>query len=250
MIRRFSTLAFVAGAITATGVYADSPTADPELERVRAELVERFEELRPESITRSSVKGLLEIRQGPLIAYVTEDGRYLIQGEVIDLVENRNLTQASMDSQRRAVIGEVENEDTIMFSPANPKHVVTVFTDVDCVYCRRLHQQIDDYQARGIAVRYLMYPRSGPNSPSWEKAEKVWCADDRNEAITLAKNDKPVEAPACDAAAAINEQFALGHAVGLRGTPAIVTDSGQLFSGYLPPAELAARLEETEQKTD
>ena len=118
---------------------------------------------------------------------------------------------------------------------------MSVFTDVDCTYCRRFHNQIDQYLAQGIKVRYLLYPRNGPESESWRTAERVWCAADRKQALTLAKLDRDFESKSCDASI-VHDHFELGHEVGLSGTPALVLDDGTLISGYLPPAELSERM--------
>ena len=107
-----------------------------------------------------------------------------------------------------------------------------------------LHSQIGEYLAQGIEVKYLLYPRNGPASDSWVKAEQVWCADDRNEALTLAKLDKAFETHSCDSSA-VSRQYAIGQDVGLRGTPAIVLEDGSLISGYLPAAQLAEALAAT-----
>ena len=129
----------------------------------------------------------------------------------------------------------------IVFSPDQVKYSVSVFTDIDCTYCRRLHSQIDDYLAQGIEIRYMLYPRSGPNTSSWTKAEQVWCADNRQEALTLAKLDKPFATSDCDSSI-ISTHYEMGQNVGLRGTPAIVLEDGTLISGYLPPLRLSAAL--------
>jgi thiol:disulfide interchange protein DsbC len=125
----------------------------------------------------------------------------------------------------------------IVFSPDEVEATVSVFTDIDCTFCRRLHAQIDQYMEQGIEVRYFLYPRNGPTSPSWAKAENVWCANDRNEALTLAKLDKEFPTRTCDASI-VSTHYAIGQDVGLRGTPAIVLDNGTLFSGYMPAEQL------------
>ncbi len=130
-----------------------------------------------------------------------------------------------------------------MFSPVEVKHTVTVFTDIDCTYCRRLHSQIDDYLAHGIQVRYLLYPRNGPASRAWNTSEEVWCSNDRGNALTLAKLDKDFPTASCDAST-VQEHYAIGRDVGLSGTPAIVLEDGTLIGGYLPPDQLKARLEQ------
>ena len=134
----------------------------------------------------------------------------------------------------------------IIFSPDEVKHTVSIFTDIDCTYCRRLHSQIGDYLEQGIEVRYLLYPRSGPASPSWTKAEQVWCAQDRNEALTLAKLDQDFTADDCDPSI-IATHYEMGQEVGLRGTPAIILEDGTLVSGYLPPLQLTEALSASAQ---
>ncbi|MEO0996249.1 MAG: DsbC family protein, partial [Pseudomonadota bacterium] len=111
-----------------------------------------------------------------------------------------------------------------------------------CTFCRKLHREIQQYTDAGIEIRYLMYPRGGPGSRAWAKAEDVLCSEDRNDAMTRAKNDEPVEAPSCAAASVVMDHYRLGQEVGLRGTPAIVLGDGEMISGYLPANELAARL--------
>jgi thiol:disulfide interchange protein DsbC len=139
------------------------------------------------------------------------------------------------------MLRNIPDEQTIVFAPEHVKYTVSVFTDIDCTYCRRFHSHINEYLAQGIKVRYLLYPRNGPDSASWEKAEEVWCADDRQQALTLAKLDREFETESCDASI-VHEQFALGHDVGLQGTPALVLEDGTMISGYLPPAELSQRM--------
>ncbi len=228
----------------ATAAYAPSAFADAELETVRKQMASKFPNLDPQNINRGPVAGLLEIRQGAMVAYLTIDGRYLMQGELIDLDNNVNLTEAAMNTGRREALKDVTDSYAITFSPDNPRHTVTVFTDIDCTFCRKLHREIAQYNAEGIAVRYLMYPRSGPNTRSWEKAEEVWCSDDRLDAMTQAKNDKSLPAATCDAGM-IRQHFQKGLNIGLEGTPAIVTEDGALISGYMPAKALAARLDGT-----
>ena len=139
------------------------------------------------------------------------------------------------------MMSEIPNEQMIIFSPDEVKYSVSVFTDVDCTYCRRLHSQIDEYLAAGIEVRYLLYPRNGPRSASWVTAEQVWCSDDRNEALTLAKLDQKFSTGECDSSM-ISTHYLMGQDVGLRGTPAIVFENGQLHSGYLSAQQLSEQL--------
>lgn len=229
------------GALMAAPSALAEATSDAQLAQVRADMAKKFPNLDVNNINRGPLPGILEIRQGAMVAYLTDDGRYLLQGELIDLQENRNLTEESMSAGRLELLEDLGSDGGITFAPQNARHTVTVFTDIDCTFCRKLHREMAAYNAEGIAVRYLMYPRSGPNTRSWEKAEEVWCADDRRAAMTAAKNDESLPAAQCDASV-IRAHFEMGLAVGLAGTPAIVTPDGGLISGYVPAKELAARL--------
>ncbi len=211
---------------------------------LKATFAERFPHIQLESIKPSPLPGLLEIRQGTLVAYLTEDGRYLLQGEVIDLERNVSLTEEAASEIRKDLIGGAEKDAMVVFGPDKPQYSVAVFTDIDCTFCRKLHREIGEYAAEGIEIRYLMYPRGGPGSQSWEKAQHVMCAPNQNEAMTLAKNNQPVEARQCSSASVVADSYKLGAEIGLRGTPAIITDDGMLISGYLPPKELKRRLDE------
>lgn len=219
---------------------------DAELEAVRAKINGMFQEIAPENVKKSPVDGWYTVQKGSVVAYVSADGRYLLQGDLIDLDHQVNLSELSRTDARRELMSSVGDDEVILFSPANIKHSVTVFTDIDCTYCRKLHSQIDEYLAQGIEVRYMLYPRGGPSSRSWNTSEDVWCANDRNGALTAAKMDRDFSTQKCDASA-ISKHYILGQNIGLSGTPAIVFDDGTLVSGYLPPATLASRLQLAEQ---
>lgn len=221
--------------------FASAQDEATELEKVRTRVSEAFKEIEPQHIGPSPVDGWYVIRKGAIVAYISGDGRYLLQGDLIDLEEEVNLSEQTRNEARLEMLSELPEESTIVFSPEKKKFEVTVFTDIDCAYCRRFHSQIDEYLAQGIEVRYLLYPRNGPTAESWSKAEQVWCADDRNEALTLAKLDRKFETRDCDASV-VHKHYALGQDVGLRGTPAIVLQDGTLVSGYLPPLELTQAL--------
>jgi thiol:disulfide interchange protein DsbC len=212
-----------------------------ELEHVRDKVSGIFKEIEPEHVRKSPVEGWYTIRKGAIIAYISSDGRHLLQGDLIDLDAEVNLSELDRNEARLDLLGAISTDDMIVFRPETVKYTVTVFTDIDCTYCRRFHSQIEDYLAQGIEVRYLLYPRNGPAAESWAKAEQVWCADDRNEALTLAKLGRQVETRSCDASI-VHKHYAAGQDVGLRGTPAIVLQDGTLVSGYLPPMELTQAL--------
>lgn len=199
-----------------------------------------------DSVRTTPLEGVCEIAIGPQIVYVSPDAQYLVRGDIIDIESNVNLTDKRRSSARARVLDELSETDMIVFSPKEVKHTITVFTDVDCGYCRKLHREMADLNAKGIKVQYLFFPRSGPNTPSWETATKVWCSDDRNDALTRAKNGEKLTNDTCDTAP-IADQYEMGQMVGLRGTPAIITESGELISGYLPADSMLARLQSMQQ---
>ena len=214
-----------------------------DLQQVREKVAEMFDSIEPEHVNVSPVDGWYTIQKGSIVAYITKDGRYLLQGDLIDLDNDINLTEASRSESRRDLMASVTSDRAITFSPTETKYSVSVFTDVECTYCRRLHSQIDDYLAHGIEVRYLLYPRNGPASRSWNTSEEVWCARDRQNALTMAKLDRKFETSNCDASI-IQDNYHMGKAIGLSGTPAMVLDNGTLIGGYLPPDALLQRLEQ------
>jgi len=201
-----------------------------------------FEFIDPEHVNQSPMDGWYTIQKGSIVAYVSDDGRYLLQGDLIDLESSVNLSEQSRSESRRALMESLDDEDAILFSPAEPKYSVTVFTDVDCTYCRKLHSQIDEYMSQGIAVRYVLYPRNGPASRAWTTSEDVLCSRDRNGALTAAKLDREFQTSKCDASM-LTRHYTLGQEVGLSGTPAIVLEDGTLIGGYVTPTALGARLE-------
>ena len=216
---------------------------DAELAKVRATVSGMFDQIEPEHVNPSPVDGWYTIQKGAIVAYISADGRYLLQGDLIDLKKSANLSEEARNESRRELISSVPDDETIVFSPDHPKYRVTVFTDVECAYCRRLHSQIKDYMAKGIEVRYLLYPREGPNSHSWNTSEQVWCSSDRANALTMAKLDRKFETAKCDASE-VGRQYEMGKDIGLSGTPAIVLDDGTLIGGYVPPDMLRAQLDQ------
>ena len=243
MIKRLIQITIVAGPTLLFGVSTIAADADPQLEAVRAKVSSMFEAIDAEHVNPSPIDGWYTVQKGPIVAYISADGRYLLQGDLIDLDSKVNLSEASRTDGRRELMSHVSNDDVILFSPEKPKYSVSIFTDVDCTYCRRLHNQIQQYMANGIEVRYLLYPRGGPASAAWNTSEAVWCAKDRGEALTAAKLDREFESSSCDASI-VQDHYILGQEVGLSGTPAIVLEDGELIAGYLPPDALKMRLEQ------
>lgn len=231
------TAILVAALFTVSVAWSD----DAELASVREKISSMFPEIKAENVFAGPLDGWYTISKGAIVAYVSADGRYLMQGDMIDLEEQVNLTENSRNEARRALLASYPEDQMIVFKPEKKRYSIAVFTDIDCSFCRRLHDQMDEYLAAGIEVRYLLYPRNGPTSPSWAKAEQVWCAEDRNLALTEAKLDHDFDSRDCNPEV-VGKHYAMGQDVGLSGTPALVFEDGTLVSGYMPPAQLAEAL--------
>ena len=197
----------------------------------------------PDDLHTTPIQGIYEYAKGTEIAYVTADGKYAISGDLNDLKSNVDLTEQHRRELRAKLIAAVPENQMLIFSPKDPKYTVTVFTDVDCQYCRKLHSQIAEYNRLGIRVRYLFYPRTGPNTVSWTKAEQVWCSADRNDALTRAKLGQELKSKPCGDNP-VARTYALGQDFALQGTPAIVMADGDMLPGYVPPDVLAQHLKE------
>ena len=194
-----------------------------------------------DSIADAAVPGFYEVVVKGDIVYISADGKYLVTGSLWDLDAKRDLTDVRKSGIRKTALGQVGDDKRIVFEAPQEKHSVTVFTDIDCGYCRRLHQQMADYNAKGITVEYLFFPRSGPNTESFAKAVNVWCAADRRDAMTRAKGGETLENKTC--ANPIGEAFDLGMKVGVTGTPMVIAEDGTQIGGYLDPDQMIARLD-------
>ena len=211
---------------------------------VRARVVAKLPGAEPSDVAVSPIPGVYEVTMGGLIAYVSADGKYLLSGNVYDLDTQVNLTASRRNAARAKALNAMSESNMIVFGPANAKMTVTVFTDIDCGYCRKFHGQIAEINKAGVRVRYLLYPRTGPATESWDKAEQVWCATDRREALTRAKKGEAIKGKACGDAA-VKTQYELGSDLGVEGTPAVFTQNGDYIGGFLTPAELVQAIQES-----
>lgn len=205
-------------------------------ERFSASLRGILPDVEVTQVRPSPLTGIYEVSLGPKILYMSEDGRFVFSGDLMDLQERRNLSEERRSEARLEAFARSGTDRMIEFGPKNPKHVMYVYTDVDCTYCRRFHQEIGVLNKAGIAVRYLAYPRAGIGSDSYKKAVSVWCAKDQQQALTDAKAGKKIKSANCDNPVA--EHFAMGQAMGVRGTPTIILDNGEELGGYVPAKEL------------
>lgn len=243
-----------------SGTAAQAPTAasapvkqaaapKPAAGTPEARAIEAVRRLNPQvqvdHVTAAPMPGFREAIVSGQVVYVSDDGRYLFLpgsgGALFDVAAKKNLSEDAMAAVRRDLLGTIPTSERIVFSPAKPKYTVTVFTDVECGYCRKLHSEIAEYNRQGIAIEYLAFPRMGLGSEDYRKMVAVWCAPDRRKALTDAKNDRgPTKA---DCKSSVNQQYDVGQRVGLTGTPMILTREGVQLGGYIPPAALREALD-------
>ncbi|MGH8108767.1 MAG: DsbC family protein [Arenimonas sp.] len=242
MILFFALTACVAIAQPRLAKPATAPTLGNADAPIRAAMAKAMPSTVIDSIRPSVIPGFREVAIGGRVIYVSTDGRYLFQGSLFDLNSRTSLTENSQSVLRRGILAKVGPDRRIIFAPTKPaKHHITVFTDIDCGYCRKMHQQIAQYNNLGISVEYIFFPRAGMGSDAANKAINVWCSADRRKALTDAKNDRPVINKTCTNPIAAD--FALGQKMGFDGTPAIYAADGSQIGGYLAPAEMLAMLD-------
>lgn len=196
------------------------------------------------AISETPIESILQVQINNDIIYVSADGEYLLQGQIMEIDTRTNITDQAKSGIRLGLLADLNRDQQISFSPEQPKYDLLVFTDIDCGYCRKLHNQMTEYNEEGIAIHYMAFPRAGIGSASYDKFVSVWCADDQQAALTLAKNGGDPDPQECSNP--IAEQYDLGRDVGVTGTPALITTDGTLIPGYMPPAKLRERLEALE----
>ncbi len=194
------------------------------------------------NVKTSPVSGLYEITVGPRLLYISADGRYIIRGDVIDIDRGENLSESARKRVRIDAVNDLGEAGMIVFAPQDVESTITVFTDVTCPYCSKLHNEVGQLNKAGIKVRYLAFPRAGVPSSVYDQMVSVWCADDPQAAMTDAKARRPVEPKRCDNPVA--EHFQMGQLVGVSGTPTIILEDGSIIGGYVPAKELIGYAQE------
>jgi thiol:disulfide interchange protein DsbC len=217
--------------------------ATPEA-RVRQALQTLNPQIQIDYVGAAPLPGFREAIVGGQLVYVSDDGKYLVQGTVVDIATQSELTQSSpaVSKYRQDLLKTLKTSDRIVFAPPNPKYTVSIFTDIECGYCRKLHSEMAEYNRQGIAVEYLAFPRMGLGSKDHTDMISVWCAPDRRKALTDAKNGVPVPARNCRQTP-VDMQFNVGQRLGVSGTPAVYAPDGTQLGGYLPPAQMREALD-------
>lgn len=196
-----------------------------------------------DSISESAIAGIYAVRTGIEIRYVDATGRYGFSfGDLLDLETGENLTENVRREIRRELLADIDRWDPIDYIPDNARHTIIVFTDISCGWCQRLHSSRADYNALGIGIRYMAYPRPGTDASVTETMLSVWCADDRQSAMDAAKAGEPVKSTLCPAP--VSAQTQLGRALGVSATPTLFTLDGEIIPGYVEPEQLLQNLDQ------
>lgn len=215
-------------------------------EQLRASMARIAPDMQITSIAESVMPGVYEVVSGAQVFYLTPDGRYMLEGSIIDLEHRVDVSEQRRGTLQMSLINDVPEDQMLVFNneAGDAERSITVFTDTDCGYCQRLHQEIETITDANIRVRYLLFPRAGIESASSTELQSVWCASDQQEAMTIAKTGGQVPAASCENP--IESHMAVARQVGLRGTPLIYLDNGTKIPGYQPAAELIRQIEQSE----
>ncbi len=214
---------------------------DTDIAAVKKAITKHLPQAANATVKATPVEGLFEVVTGGQVMYVTKDARYIFDGDLYDMQLKKNITEDARSTIRLAAINELGEKNMLVYMPKGKvRHTITVFTDIYCPYCRKLHNEMDDYLNNGVKVRYIFVPFKGQKS--METSVSVWCADDRNKAMDLAKGGSEVEKKSCDNPVSKHKQLAAQ--LGIRGTPAILLESGELMPGYVPSSRLIKKLNE------
>lgn len=229
-------------------VWAEGGDGMLSIEDAKARLLVSQPSLPILDVRKSALEGYFEVeimdREGPVVVYMDAQARYFFAGDLIYVRPGGfvNATQMERNDKRKKLLASLNESEMVVFAPEKDeiRTTITVFTDIDCGYCRRLHDDVPELNKMGIAVRYLAYPRAGVGSASYKKIVSAWCADNPQVSLTLAKAGQEIRPRTCDNPVA--DQLALGSQFGVTGTPAIIYEDGTLQPGYLPAPALAQRL--------
>ena len=239
-------LAAGAAEIGATPVVA--PTITPAAVQMVQQAIKGLSAtIQVDSIEPAPLPGFYQVIAAGQMIYVSTDGKYLMHGDLIDLGRQQNLNDAAWSRFRKDELAKVPVSRRIVFAPPHPKYTISVFTDVNCGFCRALHEHVAAFNKEGIAVEYLAWPREGVTTtagrptPTYTEMVSVWCASDRKAAFTAAKEGHAPKAATCTNP--VEDQFNLGLKLGVTGTPMIIGPDGSTLGGYVTPEQLLQALQ-------
>lgn len=224
--------------LPAVPVFAAEET-DKEIQQLRMSLLNTLPQAAGATINATPIEGVFQVIAGPQIIYISKDGRYIIDGDLFDLQTRNNLSENARVGLRVKAVKELGEANMLVYKPEGEiKHTITIFTDIYCPYCRKLHQELPDYMKNNVKVRYIFLPFKG--AKSFDVSVSVWCADDQNKAMDMAKSGQEIEQKKCSNPIALHKD--LGMAIGVRGTPAIMFEDGNMSPGYVPASKVIQQL--------
>lgn len=227
----------LSAALVLSSCLLSSAFAAEDYSAIQAQLKKVIPNAPAATVVPSPFPGVYQVNVGPMVVYMSKDGQYLLNGDLIRLDTRENLTELAKAGMRKAELDKMDASSMIIYpAQGEQKHRITVFTDIDCPYCAKLHKEIPELTKAGIAVRYLAYPRSGLATPSYQKAVSVWCAGDNLKTMDEAMRGEAVASNTCVNPVEAHMQQA--ELFGVNGTPNILLDSGELLPGYVPAKEL------------
>ena len=199
-------------------------------------------------IEKSPVEDIYSVDLGERFAYVTSDGKYLFIGELLDMESGLNYTRMALGKKRIDTLHAIPEENYIVFPAKDKKHSITVFTDIDCSWCRKMHSEIDALNDSGIEVKYLLRPRSGQQSKSWQKADAVLCSKNQQKNLTRSKQGMDITMKTCEDSP-VMANVAIAQELGFMGTPVVLSENGTQLGGYIEAAQLLKKLDLEKEKT-
>jgi len=233
-MKYLSLLLLITSLFTSNSVMAETDSADA----LRQALAKSMPNIKPSKISKSPVAGMFEVIVGSQVVYMSVDARYMIDGDLIDIKTKKNISEKAKSEIRLTAINKLGTDQMLVYKPEKVKNVITVVTDIDCPYCRRLHNEVPEYLEKNVEVRYIFMPLKG--AADMKKTVSVWCSDNQQLALDLAKAGVEIDAKTCDNP--IQAHLNLARKLGVRGTPAIILEDGQLLPGYVPVDKLVAEL--------
>lgn len=213
-------------------------SANEEIEALKKNLAEHIPSANIVHVKTTPIDGLYEVMVDAEIYYMNVGARYIVKGEITDLATRRNITKETMSGYRKEKIEKFGEANMVVYAPKEVAHTITVITDIDCTYCRRLHSEMDEYMKGNVKVRYIFMPIRGASD--FENTVSVWCSKDRKRALDLAKSGGDVVKASCDNP--ISEHLAFSRGLGVQGTPAIILENGEMLGGYVPANKLIPEL--------
>ncbi|HHQ68952.1 MAG TPA: DsbC family protein [Halothiobacillaceae bacterium] len=244
-LNRLLNCTFIVAPLAAAISYSSTSFAQEPLDEVRVNLKEYMPTLQIDSLRETPVQGLYELISQGQIAYVTEGGRYIITGDLIDMQTRQNLTTQVQNKQRQAIVASIPDEQKIIYpAVGEKKYEILILTDLSCPFCEKLHHELPALNEAGVEVHYLLTPRHGPGSPTFIESSKVMCSDDKKKLIDIAMKRQNIDGEAC-MDDLISQNLQLARELGMSGTPHIILPDGTPLPGFRPANEILAAIEQT-----